>query len=172
MCPKQSYFLLHCILDFLPDWIYKFCAFSNMAHFLTDTYVRQSVHWIIQEFSNISKSRGDLLLESHGLRVMLSWEIRNDDFKESICYIHMDDWDTLVLLCCSYSFFLFSLNKRKSKTLLSWLGLIWYWPEHERKNRRGYWWELWITFPTRPISQKSLCVNAPVGLYRITIWWN
>ena len=75
----------------------------------------------------------------------------------------MDDWDTLVLLCCSCSLF-FSLNKRKSKTLLSWLGfIIWYWPEHEMKNWSGYWWKLWINFPTRPISQKSLLCECPCG---------
>lgn len=101
---------------------------------------------------------------------MISWEIRNDDFKESICYIHMDDWDTLVLLCCSYSFFLFSLNKRKSKTLLSWLGLIWYWAEQERNYRSSCWWKQWRKFLTDLFHRISsvcaplwACIEFPPG---------
>ena len=69
------------------------------------------------------------------------------------------------------SLLFFSLNKRKSKALLSWLGLIWYWPEHEMKNRSGYWWKLWINFPTRPISQKSLLCECPCGFaYNYHFW--
>ena len=64
------------------------------------------------------------MLESLGSRVMISWEIRNDDFKEKVCYLRMDDWDTAVLLDWDTAvlltfFFFFSLNKNKSKMLLN-----------------------------------------------------
>ena len=66
------------------------------------------------------------MLESLGSRVMISWEIINDDLKEKVCYLRMDDWDTAVLLdwdtavllTCLF-FFFFSLNKNKSKMLLN-----------------------------------------------------
>ena len=33
-------------------------------------------------------------MESHGFRALISWERRNDDFKEKVYYLHLDDWDT------------------------------------------------------------------------------
>ena len=39
------------------------------------------------------------------------------------------------------------------------------------KNWSGYWWKLWINFPTRPISQKSLLCECPCGFaYNYHFW--
>ena len=49
-------------------------------------------------------------MESHGFRVLISWERRNNGFKENVSYLHLDDWDTLGLGAAHMLISFISLN--------------------------------------------------------------